>query len=245
MKVIITTILLLIATANAAAKTLKICGTDWPPSTIVENNQITKGYSVEIYKEAFKRLQMDFEINIVPWKRCIKWVTAGTYDAVIDTSAANKGLIIGQHPNSFSQLAIYVRQDSPETQYIPENLTKHWVGIVRGYTNYLKVAKENNWKAKEALNEENMFTMLNKGRFNYAFSDIRSTQALSKKLGIQFKRLKPLVVTDTFYLGFSPNNKALSKRYDATLGEMIKEGFLDKVYKKYLSKTYQEMLMGE
>ena len=245
MKVMIVTTLLLIATANAYAKTLKICGTDWPPSTIVENNQVKKGYSVEIYNEAFKRLQIDFEISILPWKRCIKWVTAGTYDAVIDTSTANEGLIFGQHPNSFSQLAIYVRKDYPETQYLPENLSNQWVGIVRGYTNYLKVAQENNWKVKEALNEENMFSMLNKGRFNYAFSDIRSTQSISKKMGIKLKPLTPPVVTDTFYLGFSPNNKALAKRYDAIIGEMIEEGFLDKVYKKYLSKTYKDMLIGK
>lgn len=243
MKAIIVITLLLIASHNATARTLKICGASWPPSTIVENNQITQGYSLEIYKEVFKRLKMDFKISIMPWKRCIKWVITGTYDAIIDASGANKNLIIGQYPNSFSPLAIYVRQDFPETQYRPETLKGQMVGIVRGYTSYLKVAQKNNWKVKETLNEENMFTMLHKGRFDYAFSDIVSIQAISQKLGVQFKPLKPFVVTDTFYLGFSPNNKALAKRYDATIGEMLKEGLLDKIYKKYLFKTYKEMLM--
>lgn len=243
MKKLATISVLLLLPFIVNAKTIKICGASWPPSTIVESNKIVKGYSIEVYKEAFKRLSIEFEIKVLPWKRCTSSVSAGEFDAIIDTSTANKSFIIGKNPNSFSPLAIYVRKDFPEERYSQEKMKGKLVGIVRGYSSYLKVAKENGWEVKETNDEENMFTMLGGKRFDYAFSDTTTTAEISKKVGVPVKYLRPTVFTDSYYLGFSPNNKDLARQYDITITEMVKEGIMDKIYKKYLPINYSEMLI--
>jgi len=235
-------LLLLLHSVTVGATPVKICGVNWPPSTIVVDGHIVKGYSVDVFNEAFKRIGVEFTLTVMPWKRCVKWVTSGDFDAVIDAGEANEGLIFGEYPNSFAPLAIFVREGFPKDDYIPEMLTGKSVGVVRGYNSYTQVGHQLGWNIIQTNDEGKMFRMLLAKRFDYAFSDILSTPILSKQLGFRVKALTPHVINSKFYLSFNPNRYMLAKKYDAVIEILLEEGVLDRIYKRYLSKSYRELL---
>lgn len=223
------------------AKPLKICGSSFPPSTIVENSKLVSGYSVELIIESFKRLGLEYHLEVLPWKRCLWLVKTNDFDAVIDTSIYNKPIVTGKLPISFNQLAIYVRDDFELELYSAQKLKGKLIGIPRGYTSYAKIAQERDWEVEETDNEENMFTMLKNKRFDYALSDTSTALSMAASVGANVRPLNPMVTSEQYYLGFSPNNAKLADAFDNTLIEMIHDGSLDKIYSQYLPYTYTQM----
>ena len=224
-----------------SSKTITICGASFPPSTIVENGKLVRGYSVEVIAESFSRLKLDYQLEVLPWKRCLWLVKAGDIDAVIDTSIYNEPIITGKFPISYNQLAIYVREDFPDAEYSPISLRGKLIGIPRGYTSYFNLAKENGWLGLETDDEENMFTMLEKGRFDYAFSDTSTALSMASKVNARIKPLKPVVTSQKYFLGFSPNHEALALAFDEVIEKMIQDGTMNRIYIKYLPQSYTDM----
>lgn len=224
-----------------SSQTITICGASFPPSTIVENGELTKGYSIELIAEAFSRLQLEYKLLVLPWSRCLKQVQTNDIDAVIDTSTHNQPIITGDLAISYNQLAIYVRKDFFENTYSAGSLKNQLMGVPRGYTSYLKIAKNHEWKTFEADNEENMFIMLKKGRFDYVFADTSTALKVASKVNVAVKSLKPVVTSEAYYLGFSPDNRKLATAFDQVLAQMIKDGAMDRIYSRYLPYSYTEI----
>lgn len=223
------------------AKPLTICGASFPPSTIVENDQIVSGYSFDLINEAFSRLERQYRLEVLPWKRCLQMVKSGLIDAVIDTSRYNEPILTGDFPISYNQIAVYVRKDFYDVEYSAEYFEDKVIAIPRGYTSYFNIAQKFGWTVFEADDEENMFNMLQKKRFDYALSDTSSASNMAKKVNAKVKHLWPVITSQKYFLGFSPNNMQLLNEFDGVLKEMMQEGALDKIYSKYLSHTYTEM----
>ncbi len=78
-------------------------------------------------------------------------------------------------------------------------------------------------------------------RFDYTFLDIPGISMWSKKLNIQVKYFRPIVSTQKLYLGFNRKHKDLIQQYDEVVGQMIREGFMDKVYNKYFPYSYTKI----
>ena len=76
--------------------------------------------------------------------------------------------------------------------------------------------------------------------------DIFAAPLHSKTAGIEIKMLKPLVDSTNLYLVFNKDKKSLLDKYDNVIGEMIKDGSIDRIYKDYLPYSYREILqMGK
>jgi len=234
-------VLLLLQSPLIFSQSLTNCGAHFPPSTLVVNDQLIKGYSVDLIKESFKRLNWQFEFQVLPWKRCIALVKQGELDAVIDTSIHNQPIVTGNYPISYNQLGIYVRWDFLETRYQKTLFKDKIVGMPRGYSGYQKIAKEHAWQTYEADNESILFTMLKKGRLDYVLSDNSTAFNVAKSIGAKIKPLLPYVQSQKYYLGFSPFNDNLAQDFDAMLEQMLKDGSMDNIYLKYLPYGYQEM----
>ncbi len=70
-----------------AKQTIKLCTVDWPPFTIVEKDSgKISGIHVDITHEIFKRVDLNVEIQSIPWKRCLKMVEDGHLDGVFAVS---------------------------------------------------------------------------------------------------------------------------------------------------------------
>ncbi len=62
---------------------VKIVGDPWPPWMQQEKGKEPSGYAVEIAQELFKRLNLNIDIRIVPFKRGLAKVKYGEADAIL------------------------------------------------------------------------------------------------------------------------------------------------------------------
>lgn len=74
-------------TVTASAVPLKICidNNNWLPFIYIEDSQ-AKGIHIEIISSTLTSLNYQFEFHPVPWKRCLKGLEQGFYDAVATAS---------------------------------------------------------------------------------------------------------------------------------------------------------------
>ena len=221
---------------------VRVCGTEWPPFTYAENGKLVRGISIEIYTEAFRRMHTSFSVDKVPWTRCLSEIrNGGRYDAVIDGGIA-PGFVHGTHPTSFYFLAIFVRQNSPEVSFSWNMLTGKVVGMVRGYYYGKKVENFTGWHIKRTWSDENMLRLLNANRYNYALGDTIAVPILANKIGIKIKRLMPLVDHEYLYMGFNQKHESILRQLDYTIGKMIADGTMDRIYKNGLGYSYSDLM---
>ncbi|MFT5692122.1 MAG: polar amino acid transport system substrate-binding protein [Oceanicoccus sp.] len=244
MKNIYFLILLAISPWPTQAETVKVCATNWHPYSIENNDgEITSGSSFEIHAEAFRRMKVDFTIESLPWKRCVIEVRKGNIHALLDADpSAYADLIFSAHPTIYNEVAVFVRKEFPEKHYDPVRLKGKKVALPAGYGSYISAAKKNGWIIDEAQDEENVIRMLLGKRLDYALLDLASVRGLKIKLDIDVKRLNPLAIQQKLSTGFLPKNRKLVEKYDQAISDMIEEGFMDDVFKKYFLFSYSEML---
>lgn len=223
------------------AEELKLCGVQWPPFTYSETGKIVKGISFEVYTEAFHRLNIKFKAQELPWPRCLKYVKEGKYDAVID-NAALKPFLYGKYPTGVYSLAMYVRHGFPQEKFLWEDIKGKKVGMVRGYDYTEKIVQFEGWKPDFAITDEMMLRKLQRNRYDYAICDIFAAPILADKLGIKIKMLTPLIDSTKLYLVFNKTHAEIVKKYDRAIGEMIKDGTMDMIFKKYFPYSYNEIM---
>jgi len=77
-----------------AAQPIKICDDEagWPPYTFVDpkNPQTVTGASVEIISEILKRAGYEPQITLLPWKRCLAEVEAGTTAMLLNAAYSDE-----------------------------------------------------------------------------------------------------------------------------------------------------------
>jgi polar amino acid transport system substrate-binding protein len=63
---------------------LRFCEDPWAPYTLGEIDSVPEGgITVELFKELGERLDVDFQLKLLPWKRCLLWAETGDYDGVM------------------------------------------------------------------------------------------------------------------------------------------------------------------
>ncbi|WP_430415427.1 substrate-binding periplasmic protein [Marinobacter adhaerens] len=71
------------ASAEGRAQ-LRFCEDPWAPYTLGEIDSVPEGgIAVELFKELGERLDVDFQLRLLPWKRCLLWAETGDYDGVM------------------------------------------------------------------------------------------------------------------------------------------------------------------
>ncbi|WP_229805248.1 substrate-binding periplasmic protein [Saccharospirillum salsuginis] len=225
----------------ATSDTVRLCGVEWPPFTYAENGNIESGISFRIYQEAFRRLGMSFEAHALPWPRCLRLVELGHYDAVID-NADLEPFVAGSHPTASYPLAIYVLADFPVDDFSWDFMRRKRIGMVRGYDYTPTIAAFEGWRPRYFTTDEQMLRVLQAGRIDYALGDLYSVPILSERIGIEIKRLRPLVDSTNLYLVFNADRADLMRRYDAVIGQMIEDGTLDAIYLEFMPLTYSDVM---
>lgn len=62
----------------------RFCEDPWAPYTLGEIGAAPEGgIAVELFKELGKMLDVDFQLTLLPWKRCLLWAESGDYDGVM------------------------------------------------------------------------------------------------------------------------------------------------------------------
>ncbi|WP_339387596.1 substrate-binding periplasmic protein [Vibrio caribbeanicus] len=223
------------------AKELKLCGVEWPPFTYSEAGKITGGLTYDILSEAFNRLNIKVEKDVIPWARCLAYVETGKYDAVIDNAALDP-FITGRHPTAKYTLGVYVRENYEQTDFSWSSLVGKSIGLVRGYDYTETITNYDGWIREYASTDELALGKLKVNRYDYVLLDTISADLLAKKVNIKIRMLKPEVDSTNLYLAFNKHNEDTLEAYDRVLGEMIQDGTMDSIYLKYLPKNYSALV---
>ena len=232
--------IVLLSSPASSGETIKLCGAHWPPFTYSENGLLTKGITIDIFKEAFGRLQMEFQADEIPWPRCVFYTEKGTYAAAID-GPGRDSLISGIPTNKYL-IAVYVRHDFPEDTFSWERMKGKTIGMISGYLYTDNITQFDKWKIDWSKTESMMMKKLHAGHYDYGLLDPLTVPSLEQELGFKVKMLTPIIATMPLYLLFSKHKADLAKRFDSVVQEMIQDGKLDEIYKKHGPYSYTDLM---
>ena len=75
----------------AEMRKLKFCGdkAGWPPYTYELDGSV-KGYDIDVLDQLLKPEGIEYQVYMLPWKRCLKFVEDGTIDVVVSASGTKQ-----------------------------------------------------------------------------------------------------------------------------------------------------------
>jgi polar amino acid transport system substrate-binding protein len=234
-------VVLLLSTATAAPRELKLCAIEWPPFTQLKQNRIDSGITVDVLREAFGRLQVPYRIQPMSWILCRKAVDSGEMDGLLDATVSESHLT-ERHSTSFYPLAVFVLDESSIKEFDWSLLRGKRVGMVRGYTYGPAIQRFHDWVRVDADSDAQLMVWLQYHRVDFVLTDTYAGPILATRAGVQVRPLQPLVEVVPLYLSFAESQSALAARYDKVVGDMIADGTLDAIYLRYLPYDYHEAL---
>ena len=234
-------LLLVIATAF-------LISPSWAQQTLVLNSSYTtpvtspkqNGVLDQVYRELSKRLGMKIEIQMLA---AAERVLLNVNEGVVD---GDVGRVLGlekKYPNMVSvpvpvmkyEMVVFTR-DANFNVAGADSIKAYNVGLVRGWK-ILEQAATGARSVTALESPEQMFSMLDKGRIDIALLEkLQGLQVIkSMKLkGIKF--LQPNLLEGHWYLYLNKKHEALIPRISAELGEMERDGTLQRIYTNVLTR---------
>lgn len=233
--------LLFISPPLFAKKTVRLCTVDWPPFTIVDksSNQI-EGIHVDIVNEVFKRIDLNVEIESIPWKRCLKMVEDGQRDGVFAVSYNKDRARYLLYPKEPLDIVEYVVATTVHPEKAGWSEKKQFssvlqpLGSPQGYSVTADLKKEIDLKVDDgAVNDRVNFQKILGGRVN---SIVMLRQALDQMIKSEDAASKiyilepPYVEGKKYYIGIRKSYK------DEEIGAEFLVGAIDKTI-EHLTST--------
>lgn len=220
-----------------------ICGNVWYPFTFYKNNEFSQGISIEIASIILKRLNLKYTFRDIPWTRCKKGVRDGEYDAILDATP-DSNLYAPKAYASFFPIGLYTLDDNftaPE-KFSWEVMAGKRVGLIKTYDYPGKIDEYRGWYRVESDTEEKSLLKLKAKRFDYIVTDVFTASLLAPKMKIKLKQIPPLIAFENLHLVFNIKDKSIADAYSKELEILIKDGTVDKIYQKYLPKSFHDYL---
>lgn len=231
-------VFLMLVTTSLFAENFKICFEAWPPYAEEKNGGV-EGITAEFYKEVFKRLGHTIQFSEIPPMRCSEGLDDGTYDASFFSETPTAKTFHVENSIEYWLIAAIVGKNSQLTKYSGiSDFSGKKVGTVTGYE---YDASLENFKGMtvDAVGDSVLnIKKIGAGRIDVLFDDPIWAEIEAKKAGIELKTLTPLIAASPCYLNLNLKHKGLKSVIDQKSKEMIKEGYLDTLYKKYIGVDF-------
>lgn len=229
--------------ARADAGLVRFCFNDWPPYTTVRNGEAA-GISVEILREAATRAGLDAVFTELPWNRCLKMVSDGELDAVIDAAVRDNFL---QGPTSVARYSntFWVRDRDEARSFAPDALKGRKLGLVDGYIyppSLLSLIGEAEMEIEYAVDDATNVRKLVFGRVDVVVADIVAMTVFARDRGLSIRPLQPSHSVDLLYPSFNPERGNLHRAIDASLAAMLDSGAIDRIYTEHASITFADVV---
>jgi len=234
-------LVLLCLPALGAEREIKLCAIEWPPFTVLKQNRIDSGITVDVLREAFGRLSVPYRIQPMSWILCRKAVDAGEMDGLLDATVSESH-VTERNSTAYYPLAAFVLDESPVKVFDWTSLRGQKVGMVRGYTYGPTVQRFHDWQRVDADSDAQLMVWLQYHRVDFVITDVFAGPILAARAGVQVRQLQPLIEVVPLYLSFADSQARLAAQYDKTVGDMIADGTLDAIYLRYLPYDYHEAL---
>lgn len=216
-----------------------------PPYTLGKEGEICKkGITKDIFDELFGRLNIHYEIRLVPWARALDSALHGKCDGI-------PLLMKNKEREAFLKYTIPVVNNREMLFFLPERLGEfQWeefgdlkdyhIGLVRGYAYgdaFTEAIAKYNIKITYAKDSQMNFNMLQAKRVDFVIEDeIIARQILDKHPAWSKTTMtapKP-VSSYTWHIGLSIHSPLVSRIDDinSVLNDMHKDGSLEEILSK-------------
>ena len=214
-------------------------GRDFPPFYFHDNSDRLIGFEVDVAREIARRLGVRLKLMPVNWSGIIDGLKQGRYDGILASMSiteSRKAVVAFSVPYYHSASSLFIRKDADFR--VIADLTGKAIGVAAG-TTYESDARDTlSANVKYFDNAEAALTALQQGGIDGVVTD--------RVVGIYVSKLKRLDVT---YLGtalrkeeiaaaFRPSDLALLNRINQILGDMTKDGTLNRFIKKVAGNEY-------
>lgn len=244
-KQIILALLFYGSTLTYAADVVKIAvEDDWAPYAYVDTNTgEPRGFSVDLVKALFKKMDKELELVVVPFSRCLFYAETGqTHGCFNATIISGNQDTYHWHttPMFHEDLAIFGHISSDETDLGPNDLVGKSVGYTLGYT-YPTEVMENGEITLFGVNSDDQLLemlalqhidliMINEMPGYLRASELANVSGQVKKVGT--------VSSDGFWLAFSKSiegNLELVNEFEQALVEFKESGEYQALYQSFLN----------
>lgn len=231
------------ATPALAEKPASFCFNEWPPYAQLKDGEVS-GISIEIIRAAAKKTGRDVEFFGMPWKRCLKMVEEGHINAVIDAAKRDAYL---QGATSFSIYAdtFWVHEDS-DIQKV-DDLEKRRIGLINGYeytpelTQRIERLEMN---VDLAVDDPTNIRMLAFKRLDAIIGDSVGTLYFARTHGLKLRPLLPPFNVDPLFVSFNRDQTALQRDFENAFKDLLADGTVDTVYRKYVGLGFYDLTAG-
>ncbi|NUT86709.1 transporter substrate-binding domain-containing protein [Pseudomonas corrugata] len=245
---LLTALLLLCLSLAARAEKLRIVTEPWAPYVFEENGKIL-GLDYETTAIVFKRLGIDVEWQLLPWKRCLAMLEQGLADGALDifhSDERDSMLLYPSEPLSEVAFVLFHANARPHPFRTLADLSGLTIGTSPGYLYSQEFRESTLFKRETAPTHEANFGKLQLGRIDLLITDRRVGRHLLEQmqLGDQISENTTVVSRQSQYLAvrrkagmdllvqrFSaelkrfkrePAYAELSARYDTAPGRQLK-----------------------
>ena len=228
---------------------LRICGdaAGWPPYTFEQDNEV-RGYDADVLALILPAAGFDYEIRMLPWKRCLLEVEKGRYQIALSASASKerKVRLLTTEPYYQVQPGYAYSLDrfpSPPLVQNSMDLKNYNICGLRGY-DYNRFGIDTRWVMREANHYAQALAQVRRGRCELFLTRLEVLHGLYRQgdvdLGddILFAPV-PGIVADDFVMLISrlyrrgPELKAV---LDQGFSELRKQGQLRELLNFYLAE---------
>lgn len=230
--------------ALASEKKLLVVAEEFAPFEFVQNGKVV-GIDIDIAKHIFKKLGIEAEFKILPWKRAWKMAEDGSADLILTTSRKDKRKEFLYYPKEnmwSSEFLFFVNTKKKKENFKSyEDAKGLKVGVILG-NSYHDSFWDAKLKTEEAVNIEINLKKLAAGRIDLFIIDKTVGMYTAKLLGLQNK-IEPYNDFIAFSKGYPapfiknskyPNIEEISKKFESELINMKKSGEYKKIIDKWL-----------
>ncbi|GBC62365.1 amino acid ABC transporter [Desulfonema ishimotonii] len=214
---------------------------DIPPNMYQEDGEL-KGIYIDIIRQACKKLDIDPDFRLYPWKRCVKYVKDGRAEAIfppIRTEKRAEFLYFPSEPMADKKIVVFaLKEDHIKIERLAD-LKGKLVGVNDGYSYGSEFDSFPGLKKDYSRNIDMQVKKLVHHRMDVAVAVEAPFRFFSKKSG--FSRKVEVVYTvseESSYVAFSKTmgekGKLLSEKFGLILKQLKKEGVVRKIRDDYL-----------
>jgi polar amino acid transport system substrate-binding protein len=232
----------LLLPVSATAEKIIIAGLGtFPPYQYEENGQMV-GTDPDTAREVCKRLGIEAEFQIMPWKRILVSAEKGLVTAVVallHTEERTQFLYYTDETIHVQKNVIMASKEKGIKINTLDDLKDKTVGVVREFSYGSEFDSRQGLKKEICDDQKEVVRMLDKGRIDVAATSERPFRFMCKEVGVQdhFEVVYVLSENPT-YMGFSKaggeKNKVLAEKFSQTLRQLREEGVIQKIIDKYL-----------
>lgn len=219
-----TVLFLLCCSLSSHAQPLKVCTNEWPPYTLLEDGQV-RGIDSDVLHLVLSNLGIRYEITLEPWRRCLRKMSDGKLDILLDAFYSEeraRTMIFPAEPMAESSMVLFHPKARPHDIRSVDDLKGLRVGTEPGYAySDQAFATGTHFTREDAPTLDANIGKLLLGRLDLVITDravgLYTAQIMGVQDAIDFSP-KPLY-SDRVYAAFSrrPTTAALVPRFETEL----------------------------